>query len=633
MKLQSGRRSNPYPWTWEVPLAILAAVFLTLALGIHLGRTLANLAAGGGWQFTAREQLFISLPQLLQGDASAGLLTTPSHAASGRNLAFWVASTEAIVAALITYVLVEALRRWGPGKVHGMATSAESAKLLGAERLRRNAPLIRPDIHHGRRPTMVDPRQVGWQVGKAIQPRTKGELWVPWDRTAGVFGPQGSGKTLDLLVPALLDAPGAALVTLTKVDDLLLTFTARQSENRPCLVLDPFGMAPGVPELVWDPITGCVDPMVAERRAKAFTAGTIKGAVVGGSGDDAARFYAAEASKVLQSFFHAAALTGRTLDEFLAWVAHPRSASEPAEILREHPSAAPFWHGLLQGALRGDERTAANTVATIQQSMALFFQGDIRSRCVPRPGVPPTDIVDVIRRGGTIYLLGREDPYASASPLMTAVAEAVLDTALALANESPHGRLCPPMLACLDELPSTAPLPTLRTRMANERALGLSFIYATQTWRQLVSIFGEQEARALFGLTNVLCLFGGSKDVRFNQEVSDLLGSVRVSRHTWQSGVMGARTSSAEDIPILTGAEVRQLPERHALVVAENGRPMIARLKRSIEGKRGRVLQKDMKELRSRLDATRRQRVPASARLAAVQAEARQHGLAGGDSQ
>jgi len=54
-----------------------------------------------------------------------------------------------------------------------------------------------------------------------------GDLWVPWDRTAGVIGPQGSGKTLDLLLPALLKASGAALVTLTKVDDLLLSFPVR----------------------------------------------------------------------------------------------------------------------------------------------------------------------------------------------------------------------------------------------------------------------------------------------------------------------------------------------------------------------------------------------------------------------
>ena len=162
--------------------------------------------------------------------------------------------------------------------------------------------------------------------------------------------------------------------------------------------------------------------------------------------------------------------------------------------------------------------------------MSLFFQDDIRRRCVPGRGRPATDLADLIRRGGTIYLLGREDPYASASPLMTAVAEHVLDTALLLAGRSGWGRLCPPMLACLDELPSTAPLPTLRTRMANERALGVSFIYAAQTWRQLAAVFGEQEARALFGLTNVLVMFGGSKDGAFNQEISDLVGQTRVSR-------------------------------------------------------------------------------------------------------
>jgi hypothetical protein len=73
-------------------------------------------------------------------------------------------------------------------------------------------------------------------------------------------------------------------VTLTKVDDLLLSFPVRSRDDRPCVVLDPFGLAAGLQELVWDPVTGCVDSMEAERRAKAFTAGTIKGAVAGGYG-------------------------------------------------------------------------------------------------------------------------------------------------------------------------------------------------------------------------------------------------------------------------------------------------------------------------------------------------------------
>jgi type IV secretion system protein VirD4 len=344
--------------------------------------------------------------------------------------------------------------------------------------------------------------------------------------------------------------------------------------------------------------------------------------------DDAARFYAAEAAKVLQAFFHAAALTGRTLDHVLRWVANPAIATEPTEILREHPDAAPYWHGLLHGALQGDDRTAGNTTTRVQQAMSLFFQDDIRRRCVPGRGRPATDIADLINRGGTIYLLGREDPYASASPLMTAVAEHVLDTALMLAGRSGWGRLCPPMLACLDELPSTAPLPTLRTRMANERALGVSFIYAAQTWRQLAAVFGEQEARALFGLTNVLVMFGGSKDGAFNQEISDLVGQTRVSRTTWQTGTMAGRTFSGEDIAILRPEEIRRLQERRALVIAENGKPIIARLSRCIDGKRGAQLLAGQARLRGGLGERSNAVLNAEARATAALVEARRRGIA-----
>ncbi|MEJ7742378.1 MAG: TraG/TraD/VirD4 family protein [Nocardioidaceae bacterium] len=183
------------------------------------------------------------------------------------------------------------------------------------------------------------------------------------------------------------------------------------------------------------------------------------------------------------------------------------------------------------------------------------------------------------------------------------------------------------MLACLDELPSTAPLPTLRTRMANERALGISFIYAAQTWRQLAAIFGEQEARSLFGLTNVLVMFGGSKDVAFNQEISDLVGTVRVARTTWQTGQRGGRSTSGEDIPILRPEEIRQLKERRGLVVAENGKPIIAKLNRCIDGKAGARLRADQEELRNQLTAARRKVITPEARTTAALVEARRRGL------
>ncbi len=455
--------------------------------------------------------------------------------------------------------------------------------------------------------TRFDPAEVGWRLGRSRVPRGV-DLWVRSDRTTGVYGPPGSGKTLDVLAPALLAAPGAALVTLTRADDLLLTVDHRASGGRPVAVLDPFGSVPGLPELVWDPVVGCGDAMVAERRAKAFAVGTMA-APAGGAGQGVAlssaatRSEATETTKVLQGFFHAAALTGQTIDQVLEWAAHPQAAGEPEDILRGHRYAAAHWALLLQGVLHGDPRTAANTSTAVRAALSLFMQPTIRARCVPGPGRPATDIAQLIAAGGTVYLLGRDDPYASASPLLTALAEHVLDTAVQLAEASPHGRLCPSLLACLDDLPSTAPLPTLRRRMANDPTLGITFIYAAQTWRQLVILYGEDEARALFGLTNNIVVLGGGKDGRFYREISELLGVTRVRATSYNAGRLGP--ARGEDVSILRPAEIRRLPQGQALVVAENASPLIAGLTRCITGRSGQTLLAAKAAARQRVNATR----------------------------
>jgi hypothetical protein len=53
-------------------------------------------------------------------------------------------------------------------------------------------------------------------------------------------------------------------------------------------------------------------------------------------------------------------------------------------------------------------------------------------------------------------------------------------------------------------------MPTLQTRMANERPWHFVHL-CSQIWRHLAAIVGEHQARALFGLTNVVVMFGGSK--------------------------------------------------------------------------------------------------------------------------
>ena len=145
---QQARRRDPYPWTWELPLGILLAVLLVAALAAHLGRALANRIAGAGWAFPDRADLFTSLPGLLAGDATAGLHETTSPMATSDAVLTWSVVVELLVlAAAVLVALKSGLGRWGPGRMRGMASRHEAEQLLGRSRLRRNAPIIRPDLY------------------------------------------------------------------------------------------------------------------------------------------------------------------------------------------------------------------------------------------------------------------------------------------------------------------------------------------------------------------------------------------------------------------------------------------------------------------------------------------------------
>jgi hypothetical protein len=147
MKMQHARRTNPYPWTWEIPATIIAVMLLVLGIAVHVARAIANLFAGAGWQLTPRPALFSSLPRLIGGDAGAGLADVPGGYASSGALWFWIATNEVVVLALVVLVTRWGLVHWGPGRIQGMASPSEAEQLLGLSRVRRNAPIIRPDLY------------------------------------------------------------------------------------------------------------------------------------------------------------------------------------------------------------------------------------------------------------------------------------------------------------------------------------------------------------------------------------------------------------------------------------------------------------------------------------------------------
>lgn len=152
--MQRSRRHNPYPLSWEIPLAVVCTVLLALVLGVHVGRGIANLAAGAGWLWPDSTSLFGSVPAVLAGDPIAGTHTTGTVAVPA-GLRVWLVVTEFVVVVLLALVGVFVVRRWGPNRLKGMASAEEAERLLGVSRLRRARHVIRPDLHATAKNTLI----------------------------------------------------------------------------------------------------------------------------------------------------------------------------------------------------------------------------------------------------------------------------------------------------------------------------------------------------------------------------------------------------------------------------------------------------------------------------------------------
>lgn len=144
--MQRSRRRDPIPWTWEIPVGVVLAVSLVLILGVQLGRSTANLLAGAGVAWVPSANLFTSLPGIARGDAGSGLDATAGVA--GPHL-LWACVVFIELALIVAgcCALKIVMDRWGPNRLRGMASRDEAERLLGRSRLRKVAPLIRPDLY------------------------------------------------------------------------------------------------------------------------------------------------------------------------------------------------------------------------------------------------------------------------------------------------------------------------------------------------------------------------------------------------------------------------------------------------------------------------------------------------------
>lgn len=451
-------------------------------------------------------------------------------------------------------------------------------------------------IHHRRlRSSRVD-RNAAWLgVGRDIQPLTtkavaataqrlgvEKAIGVPIGRTVkggvaiygswedmqvDIWGPR-TGKTTARAIPAILEAPGAVLVTSNKRDVVDATRDPRARKGE-IWIFDPQGVAGEEPtEWWWNPLSYVTNEVQASKLAEHFASS---------SRDPGARtdaFFDPAAQDLLSGLLLAASLDHRSITDVYRWLTRPTDA-EAIEILQD--GGYPLIADLVAGVVFAPERQRGGVYGTAQQMTSCLTNQEIAQWVNPGGGETRREFrpENFVRDGGTLYSLSKEGR-GTAGPLVTALTVAVVEAAEALAARSPGGRLVTPLLGVLDEAANVCRWRELPNLYSHYGSRGIVLMTILQSWSQGVEVWGESGMKKLWSAANIAVYGGGVKEREFLEMLSALIGDYDKLTTSVASG-KGQRnvTEQLTRERILDVADLAALPKGRALVLASGSRPTL----------------------------------------------------------
>jgi hypothetical protein len=393
--------------------------------------------------------------------------------------------------------------------------------------------------------------RVGWQ-----------RIWSPVeDVTLRIGGPR-TGKTGEV-AGRILDAPGAVIATSTRTDLIELTGQCRASKG-PVRVFNPSGLSGLASTVTFDPLSGCTEPAVATARA----ADLLAGVTAPGRGGDM-EFWTGQARRVLACLLHAAALGEASMRDVLAWVADPDTASTDVQrFLRRSPE--PGYSADALQFLGTNERTRSSICATIMPALGWLTDPDAAAAA----SSGAFDVAELLDSCGAVYMLGAED--TQVGPLVTALTGHIARQARKIASRCPGGRLDPPLTLALDEAALICPIP-LDNWTADMGGRGVTIHIAAQSRAQLRNRWGDTGAAAILNNAATLLVFGGSRDPDDLAAYSTLTGERDEEVPSFdEHGEL--HTTSLRRVPVLSAAQIAQLPARHVVIIRRGMPPAIGRV-------------------------------------------------------
>lgn len=444
----------------------------------------------------------------------------------------------------------------------GIAGRAEVRRAAGERQLRRRSAQLRPGL---RRSSITD---LGIELGSS----SGVACWSSVEDSIVVVGPPRSGKGLHLVIPAIVDAPGALVTTSTRPDNLAVAWKLRRQIG-PVAVFDPQGIATGMADVVrWSPIRGCERPAIAMARARALCADT-------GSGVENASFWTQQSFTAVRCLLHAAAIDQRMPVDLLRWSLSALVAEDALNILQSNPAAAPTWSTALEGILAADPRQRDSVWAMVSNAFSALSDPAVLEAVSPRSW-EALDPQALLRQRGSLFLIGTSIGASATATLVSALIEDIVETARAMAGRSSGARLETPLSLVLDEA-ANYPLHSLLPLMSEGGGSGISTMAVVQSLAQARACWGRDAAAAIWDAAIVKVILGGGAGSDDLRDLSSLLG-VRDRRRTSRSwGDHGSRSTSVstDEHPVYDINALRTLPFGQAILLLRSASPIELRLR------------------------------------------------------
>jgi type IV secretion system protein VirD4 len=555
--------------------AIVAAVGCALAVGVllWLWGGVAGALFGSGWPHVSAGQLpevLIRLPARL-GDPAAAWPPLARAQLPGPLGCYATLTLLGFIA------LVVSLTAGHSRPLQALATRGAGARWAAPRDLRRlrRAPRL-PGRGHDR------------ASGRLILGRHHGRLLYAEERHALVaFGPPQSGKSAGLAVPALLEWRGPAVASSIKTD-LLAATLRRRTELGDVFVFDPFELS-GTSGHTWSPLGGARTwDGAIEVAWRLASAGEVDQRGVEG-GD----FWGIAAEQRLAPLLYAAAGTGAGMDSVARW-AYGQGTRELDAALNELAGTATGDAELHDAhaaydAVRAFETQADRTRSSIEATVQALLRAYRFARVLRSAGSSEISADRLLDGDCTLYLIGDAKASKLLRPIFLALLSEVVDRAYERATRN-GGRLDQPLLLCLDEAGNVAPLPNLAEIASTAPSHNIQLISIFHDLAQARSRYAGQ-AETVVNSHRARMLLPGVADLETLRYFSGLVGEEEARDHSRTTGASGAtRSYTRRRRPLIAPEELRQLPERHALLLYGRLAPAQVRLRMWFEDRRLRRL-------------------------------------------